>query len=419
MEQAALTIDSNAPLGRKTDRLKDTIGANIDEAEARHDERQKQTRKPRNKQAKPAEALPRKPAEEEETGTPEEPHGQGKTQAKAERKPKEPKVTESEEETVKPAGGHKQAKADPETDDGKDNPFAPKHWSQEERDAFAQAPKAVQEQVLKTVKNLQAGFTKKAMELGEARRVAEDFTTAFQPHHRARMQAQGLSESQMLRTFLQLDDAFHTDPVGYVQFVMQQARISPEQLLGRLQGTQGANPGSAGQSQDPHVAALQSELAAIKGVLTNAANQTRARQQQALTSQQQEVTTAIATFENAVDEAGNPAHPHFRDLYPQIVGLVASDPAIRELQTYQERLQAAYERAAWANPATRKALQEAEAARVIAEQERQRARSARSVTPRPGSGSGTPKPVIARKPNAKRGENLEAILMANASKFGA
>ena len=54
--------------------------------------------------------------------------------------------------------------------------------------------------------------------------------------------------------------------------------------------------------------------------------------------------------------------------------------------SHQDKLQAAYDRAVWANPDTRRALQEAEKAKVAEELERQRARSA--ITPRPRSGGG-------------------------------
>jgi outer membrane protein TolC len=157
---------------------------------------------------------------------------------------------------------------------------------------------------------------------------------------------------------------------------------------------------------------MQQEIDALKGVLTQAQQQQQHRQQLEQHNRVQDASQAAVQFRNEVDESGSPLYPHFDSLWRSMMPHIAEMNADASTSTlsHQEKLQAAYDRAVWANPDTRRALQETERQKVADEIERQRSRSA--ITPRPRSGGGGSQ----QQPNRLR--TLDEILKGAFTKHG-
>ena len=281
-----------------------------------------------------------------------------------------------------------EAKAAPDAKDPEeDNFFAPKHWTETERVAFNAAPPEVKQAIDKLVKNLNKGFTQKTMALADERRFADEVKSAFLPHHRQEMMSLGLNESTVLKNFLRLHDDFKRDPAGYVKMIMKERGITPDQLGIRAPDATSQAPvnGHVAVAHAPEIAALQRELAEIKGAWQGA---TQAQQQQHLNT----LVNSIQQFAQDVGSDGTPLRQHFDALQPQIMGILQHDPQVKTIADPIARLQAAYDRAVWQNPDTRLQSLEAEKARERAAWEAERTRGALSTKPRVGSVHATKKP---------------------------
>jgi len=269
----------------------------------------------------------------------------------------------------------KAAKTESETTP--DNPFAPKHWTEAEKAAFAKAPPEVQQAINTLVKNLQKGFTQKAMAAAESRKFVEGVQTAFQPHHRSEMARYGLDEVSTVKELLKLQDHYTRDPIGYVKMVMRSKGITPQQLGFAQPPVDPYAPDPVGSTVSPEVAQMQSELAALKGVLQQAAN-TNVDRSTKLAEQ------VVLNFAHETDDSGNLTRPHFDSLQPQIAYILQNDPDIMDIEDAAERLGAAYDRAAWSHPTVRNELIARDEAAKRQTWETERSKNALSVKPRVG-----------------------------------
>lgn len=379
--------DSNAPKGRDTGGLNSILSRNLEKIETR------QAKEASERRSKPEE----KPVEAADKG-----------QAKIEAKSDDGKRQEPKRDGAKEPA-EKAAKETPAPEAG-DNSFAPKTWTEAERKAFDGAPTEVQEAINKMVKNLQQGWTKKTTALADDSRLASEIREALQPDDRELLKSNGLSEGKALKELLTLYKAVKSDPVSFVSRLIQRNGITPDKLgFTSPQGNGHApQPDPSRQAHaDPIVAQLQSELNALKGVWTQAQTQHAQTVQQKEQSVLQETHNLIVNFVNEIDDSGMPAHPHWEAVQRHVLMIARDDPEIAELPA-REKLQAAYERAIWANPATKAAMLEAEKAKTTAEVERERARSARSIKPSGGSSG-------AVKGGRK---SLDQLLEKNAKKLG-
>ena len=418
------TSSTPALPGQAGSALGKILSRNIDTAMSKREEepRKKEVAsEPREKPAKPRPKAPVESGDEPLEASPDETSGQEADQEEAaeERRSKKRKSkedaprTEAETETETPT---KTAKSEPSTEE--DNPFAPAHWSKEARDAFPNLPKPVQDELLKTVKNLQAGFTKKTQALAQAKSLADEIKSSMQPHHIAEMQSLGMNEAKVLKNFLTLHDQYRQDPVGYVKRVMAQAGLTPAHLgFNQAQSPQATTAAteSAPEGQadaiplPPEVQAMQQKLLNLENAWSNAQRAQQLQYQQTEAQKLTEVQTGIHNFANEVGGDGLLTHPHFERLEAHITGILQTDPDIKSISDPLGRLQAAYDRAVWANPETRAQTLAADEAKKRQSWEAERAKSAVSAKPRSGT--------EAVKPVAKK-RTLDEALDGAMRKFG-
>lgn len=205
---------------------------------------------------------------------------------------------------------------------------APQSWKKEMHEKYAALPPDVQAYINEREEQMRAGLDK---DRGDANlgRTMRDVMTPY----RELLQQQGVDEPRAVQYLLNAHYKLTTDPVNTFIKMAEQYGVDLAQVA------QGA-PAQA--EVDPAIKALQQELAGVKNHLS-------ASQQAAVREAKERVTRDVNAF------ASDPAHPYFDEV---------ADDLVVYLQAGHE-LDAAYEKAVWANPVTR----QKEVARLQQEQE--------------------------------------------------
>lgn len=281
---------------------------------------------------------------------------------------------------------------------------APKHWPQKRRDAFGRftANQDAQQEWLDHTKELEGEFTRKAQEHAEHRKFADSVRELFAPEQRALLQQHGADEVAAIKWWSQLDSLSRRDPAGYAKWFMQQAGLTPQQLFPELgSGTPAAQP-EGSEWQDPDFIKLREEFVSLKKERDQDRAYTRQLEQEVLAWKQGQkqdhdraIMSTIQQFAESKDDAGAALHPHFAEVEDTMAWIVANDPEIKAMPPSLEKLKAAYDKAVWANPATRQALIEAQTSAAQAEAAKRhaadKARSAQTLKPKVGSVAGAAK----------------------------
>jgi hypothetical protein len=174
--------------------------------------------------------------------------------------------------------------------------------------------------------------------------------------------SQGLTPLVAINQLFALSDFAGRAPAEFVMWFADQHKLNLDALLDARDAV------NTGPQPDPHIAGLQQEIAQLRNTITGFTNQS-VQQQHASNYQ------LVQQFAAEKDGAGNPAYPYFAEVADQIPTHVA---AIRQQQPFlQERdvLKAAYDFAAYNNPAIRDRMQQAQ---VKAIQEKAAAEAARA-----------------------------------------
>ena len=198
------------------------------------------------------------------------------------------------------------------------------------------------------------------------------------------MRAEGATPQQAVQSLLNTAQILRTG-------TPQQKEAIIRQTAQRFGVSLGSEPGESDGPADPNVAALQKQVAD----LTNFINQ---NQQQALAQQEQGVLSEIEAFSQATDDKGQPLRPHYSAVEGDMIPLIAAIRSASPGKSNAEVLTEAYDRAVWANPETRKQVQEATAKDAEAKRlqeakkaatEAKRSKNVKSTGSRPG---GQPRP---------------------------
>lgn len=252
----------------------------------------------------------------------------------------------------------------------------PKTWRPEAVAKWATLPAEVQQEVLKREADMFRG-----LEMYKA-----DAAT-------------GKSVQQLLAPYMPMLQAAGLNPLQQIDGLMKAHHLlatgTPEQkqmLFQRLAQDYGVTLQPPGEAPfvDPSVAALQTEISALK-------SQINARSQREEAAVRETLQKELETF------AADPAHQYFDEVATDIAGLLRSGAA--------KDLADAYEKAVWANPVTRAKEQsrlaaEAEAKRAADEAKRvEEARKATSANVR-----SRPKAASAAAPLGSIDDTLSAVL---------
>jgi len=252
---------------------------------------------------------------------------------------------------------------------------APKHWPEADRKAFAAQPPEAQALIRRLAKDLEGGFTRKSQEIGDKARYADAVRSVIDDSTRNKLALQGANEVQYVQRLHEIQQFSEKDPKGFVRWSMQTLGVRPEDLFPAQQPKaqqQSADQDLAALLADPRVNQLESELAQIKGQLTERQQRELQAQHYQRSQRTQHLQSEVAKFRSALDDSGQLLYPHFDTVHPHMGALISTDPQLAQMPDSPELMKAAYDMAVWARPDLRQNLLEAEAAKRVAAAEKAR-----------------------------------------------
>lgn len=254
---------------------------------------------------------------------------------------------------------------------------APSSWTNAAKAEWAKVPASARSEIAKREQEIHREFTKR----DDERNFGRELKQVVAPYE-AIIRAAGSTPQAAIADVLNTAYILRTaDPLTKARTMAQVIQQYGVDLRLAAQGQQ--------QNIDPTVAALQQELAQLKG-------QWSQQQEQARAQVEQEVLTTVEAF------GQDPKHPHFKAVSAHMGALMQAGQA--------KDMEEAYEMAVWARPDIRGQLQAAQTAQAAAQtQNRQKAQNARAkgVSVRGGPGGYTPPTT---NPNASVRESLMAAM---------
>lgn len=258
-------------------------------------------------------------------GAPNDPEEEPEKETSGEEAPEGDTGTQSES-AGEEDGGEQEQEREEET-----SSQAPDHWSNEDREMFAKLDQNGKDFLLRRHRQMEGDYTRKTQENAEAIKVGKLFDEAMDPAIKADLMRIGVDREAYVRQMMQWHHMSVNDPAGFVRSITQQLRLDPAQVFtqtGESQETQPADP------MAQRIAAVESHLS----------NEQRNRHQQVIQQTQERVNS----FKDAVDDQGNPLHPHFETVRKDMATFVRVDPNMP--------LEDAYQAAVYKNPELRAGL---------------------------------------------------------------
>jgi hypothetical protein len=307
--------------------------------------------------------------------------------------------TETEEPKAKQAEAPKEG-TEPEKAKAPETFEPPQHWPEADRRAFAGLAPEAQAIIRRLSRDLEAGHTRKSMELTDKARYAEAISGIIDDATRMQIRGSGMNEAQYFAYLNDRQQHAARDPVGYVKWAMQNLGVTPAHLDLPTSPAPQQQPSPNHELEallaDPKVKQLESELAQVKGYLTEQQQaQLRAQQYHRMQAEQQ-LQGIASQFRTSINDAGQPQYPHFDQVRTHMGALMDADPDLRQMPDGPEKMAKAYDMAMWARPDLRASLQEQEVSKRVAAAEKAReaarAKAITAVKPSPGVVAQSAKP---------------------------
>lgn len=261
------------------------------------------------------------------------------------------------------------AAAPPAVDTAKPIPPVVAAMSPQDRETFAKLPAEMQQYVARTIEQANS-VSERASSLGDLVPVIDQYREGWALN--------GIMPAQAVSTLLAMNDFCTRDPAAFIRHIAQSHQIDLDTI------NDGIEP------LDPQVAELKTQVR----TLTDQLGHFTTGQQQA---QHNAVLSTVDTFAMEKGADNNPLRPHFYELADDINAIIPRIRAANPNLSHTDTLQAAYDRAVWANPATRdKAMAAQRASEEAARLAQQRADAGRAhaasvsvtgVAPDAGGGS--------------------------------
>ncbi|MHB8272823.1 hypothetical protein [Bradyrhizobium sp.] len=286
----------------------------------------------------------------------------------------------------------------------------PAHWSQADKDKFKALPAEGKAFVLDRFKAMEGDYTRKTQEVAHLKKEYGPVDELFAPHKEA-MRTKGFTPRSLIEAWANVETKLAAGPDSAIEVIKGLVggyKLPIDKIAAALGISAQTAPANDANGQQPtavengQVVALPPGVAAelkalreqVHGVTSWKSQQEQREQNLRQVQQQQEeaaVETTINEFKSAVDEKGNPLHPHFDEVRSMMDSLAQA--ALVSKQNPIPSLKELYETAVYATPSTRDKVltaqrQQEEAKRT--EEARTKAASARragsSVTGAPGLG---------------------------------
>lgn len=310
---------------------------------------------------------------------------------------------------AKPDKAATTAESDPttQTSAATDSKDAPAHWSQADKDKFNALAPDGKAFVLDRFKAMEGDYTRKTQEVAHLKKEYGPVDELFAPHKDV-MRQKGFTPRGLIEAWANVEQKLAAGPDSAIDVI--KGLVGGYNIpVAKIAAALGLTPAQAAAATDTQATAVQdgkvvelppavaAELQALReqvgqfGQKFQTIEQREANTRRAQELQQEEaVVNQVNQFKSAVDEKGNPKHPHFDEVESHMTALAQAALASKQAVPSLDQL---YETAVWANPSTRDKVltaqrQQEESKRV--EEARAKAASARragsSVTGAPGTG---------------------------------
>lgn len=248
----------------------------------------------------------------------------------------------------------------------------PQSFRAEAKEAFAQAPRGVQEEISRVMLESQRFITRVSQEAAELRRSTEGINRAFEPYIE-RIRLSGQAPEQVVSTMLAWDHKFKEDPVNALVEAAQKTGVD---LYGFAQ--QILNGGI--QQPDPQYLETQSQLNELRQELSR-------RQEQEQVLLQQSLESEAESFISETDNKGKLLRPYaqnedvLQEMVLQIQILKEANPNAAPRVLLQE----AYNRAVRLSDTVNSQIQQAEQQKLKQKQQLEGAKKASKSIKQVGS----------------------------------
>jgi len=215
-------------------------------------------------------------------------------------------------------------------------------------------------------------------EFAQYRRQLDPIAEVIAPYVN-QLHMQGMSPQQFVQQLLATQDSLRNNPDQTFPYLASMFKPRDAgQAIKALAQAWGADLGSVAQEAPYIDPALQQMLGGYQSELSQVKQAIWQQQQGQMQAQQAAVLNDIAAFESAADESGNPKHPHYREVYDDMVMLIQMGRA--------SSLPQAYDMAVRFNPKLSASMAEQQALKDAARQTaeaKQAAEASRNVSGKP------------------------------------
>jgi hypothetical protein len=286
----------------------------------------------------------------------------GKFQAKGPTDPASPVSADAQPKTPDPAL---------KKEDGGDMPpiLPPSTWGKDAKVEWSTLPRSAQAEIERREKDRDRALHQERSRIQNVMRRYEALDRVIGPRQQA-FAAQGLDEARAVAQLFALSDSANADPAGFVQWFAKQRGLD---LASLVAGNQSQAP------EDPRYQALTSELSSVKKAMMELGRTHQNTVQSREQAEQSAMVQTIERFAQETDEKGAPKRPYFDRLEPYIMAQLSVLREEMPAASPTEKLEAAYERAVYANPETRQAVTAQAEARRRAEEQAKAAKAAEAA----------------------------------------
>jgi len=198
---------------------------------------------------------------------------------------------------------------------------APEHWAKADREMFEALDDEAKEFVNRRYASMEKDYHSKTQKAATSIRFTEQINEMLSPY-KEKMNLAGIDEVTAIKKLAAAQDLLERDPKAGIEHLAKSYGVDLDEVDVEY------------DEVDPKIAALEAKIQQLEGGL----NSTSLEAQNA----------AIEQFRGATDSNGNLLHPHFDDVYDDMVTLVKSRVA--------SDLDGAYQKAIWSNDGVRDKL---------------------------------------------------------------
>jgi hypothetical protein len=196
----------------------------------------------------------------------------------------------------------------------------PGNWTSSDKQAFAALPESTQDFILRQCRSLETELGKKSERLAAFHREYEPVAKILEPFAR-RLKELNLTPQAAIERYIDIERRLATgDGVAVINALVDGYKVPPDQPIEAL-GSKLSDSEPAGGAE--RAAALR------------------------------DFEAELEQFKTAQDAAGNPLHPHYADVEPEMAGIALAHSTRGRRIPAPKQL---YEMAVWTNPALRSAL---------------------------------------------------------------